>query len=287
MSQEPEDRSGYSKWGTIRELPSGRWQAKHPDPTAPKGKRRYITAPHTFVAEAQARDWLTIQQASILTGTWEHPAVKAEKQAAEAAQKAKQTLTVEEWANQWLDLLRANEVSPNTIRTYRNKINKWVLPYFGHKTLASLTKQDIQDWYDLIVTDHTVNGEKRAGTSRQHRKNIYIALGSCMRVAVEKEKIDSTPCQVKGIGARMPRKRKRIPPIPEPEQINELISHCHQEIKIAVLLAYHCGLRYEEIAGLERQHVNLQSDPPVIHIVGTMARDENGRIVPNLSLIHI
>jgi hypothetical protein len=45
------------RFGTIRELPSGRWQARYRGP-----------APHTFSRQREANQWLTVVESELLRG---------------------------------------------------------------------------------------------------------------------------------------------------------------------------------------------------------------------------
>lgn len=53
------------RFGSVRRLPSGRWQASF---AAPNGQRRY--APHTFRTKTDADRWLVAVEAEISRGAW-------------------------------------------------------------------------------------------------------------------------------------------------------------------------------------------------------------------------
>lgn len=53
------------RFGAIRALPSGRWQARY---RGPDGLIR--PAPHTFLSEKDAERWLTVTESEILRGEW-------------------------------------------------------------------------------------------------------------------------------------------------------------------------------------------------------------------------
>ena len=52
-------------FGTIRKLPSGRWQARY---RGPDGLLR--SAPSTFPRKADAARWLTLTEAELIGGAW-------------------------------------------------------------------------------------------------------------------------------------------------------------------------------------------------------------------------
>ncbi len=55
-------------FGSIRKLPSGRWQARY---RAADGLLR--SAPHTFTRKADASRWLALTEAELLNGGWTDP----------------------------------------------------------------------------------------------------------------------------------------------------------------------------------------------------------------------
>jgi hypothetical protein len=60
--------AGKRRFGRVRELPSGRRQARY---KGPDGIDR--PAPHTFDSKASADRWLTLQEAEIIRGDWIDP----------------------------------------------------------------------------------------------------------------------------------------------------------------------------------------------------------------------
>ena len=59
-----------SNFGSLRKLPSGRWQARY---TAPGGKT--TTAPMTFDTKGDALAWLSTVRADLVRGAWLPPDV--------------------------------------------------------------------------------------------------------------------------------------------------------------------------------------------------------------------
>ena len=59
---------GRRRFGSIRRLPSGRYQARYP---GPDGVMR--PADDTFATKTEAEDWLTLTEAELLEGEWVDP----------------------------------------------------------------------------------------------------------------------------------------------------------------------------------------------------------------------
>ncbi len=60
--------AGKRRFGRVRELPSGRWQARY---KGPDGIDR--PAPRTFDSKTSAERWLTLTEAEIISGDWTDP----------------------------------------------------------------------------------------------------------------------------------------------------------------------------------------------------------------------
>ena len=73
-------------WGSLRKLPSGRWQARYP---APDGEiytaRTDDDKPLTFLTKTDARTWLAGMHTKIARQEWEAPSTLAARRRAEAA----------------------------------------------------------------------------------------------------------------------------------------------------------------------------------------------------------
>lgn len=73
-------------WGSLRKLPSGRWQARYP---APDGEiytaRTDDDKPLTFLTKTDARTWLAGAHTKIARGDWQPPSAVAARRRAEAA----------------------------------------------------------------------------------------------------------------------------------------------------------------------------------------------------------
>ena len=71
------------RFGRIRKLPSGRWQARYPD-----GSGGDIPAPDTFASKGDAARWLVMVEADMARGQYVDPRAGR--------------ITFSEWAEQWL-----------------------------------------------------------------------------------------------------------------------------------------------------------------------------------------
>ncbi|WP_244666972.1 hypothetical protein [Myceligenerans indicum] len=85
---------GREAWGSLRKLPSKRWQARYPGPdgeTYPA--RTEDDKPLTFLTKTDARAWLNRMHETIASGRWEPPAEAVRRRRAEAEAAAIRDVT--------------------------------------------------------------------------------------------------------------------------------------------------------------------------------------------------
>src|SRR5829696_8790752 len=103
------NKPGRRRFGNVRELPSGRWQARY---RGPDGISR--TAPQTFARETLARRWLTLIESEIIKGDWVAP---------EAGE-----ILLSDYARRWISERR---LAPRTRQGYRYLYALHVGPHLG------------------------------------------------------------------------------------------------------------------------------------------------------------
>ena len=117
------------RFGSIRKLPSGRWQAT----TATDRKR--ITAPRTFRAKLDAEAWLTDRRREI------------DGDCGTRTQYSLGLTLFAAYAARWL----ANrELRPKTRQGYERIHTAHLMPTFGGQHVADITPADVRDWHRVL-----------------------------------------------------------------------------------------------------------------------------------------
>jgi hypothetical protein len=113
------------RFGSVRRLPSGRWQARY---RASDG--RLHTAPQTFATKTDATRFLIQAEADLTRGRWSDPRLGRTPFAA--------------WAARW----QATTVNlrPNTRAAYTNLLRRYLLPTFNLTPLADLDPLAVRAW---------------------------------------------------------------------------------------------------------------------------------------------
>src|SRR6516164_9959202 len=95
------------RFGRLRKLPSGRWQAAYIGPD-----HKLHRAPHTFGSDIAAESWLAIERRKIDVGTW-------------GAVERSGGVTLRAYAAQWL---QHRPLRPRTRAHYESVLTRLILP---------------------------------------------------------------------------------------------------------------------------------------------------------------
>ena len=210
--------------GSIRKLPSGRYQARI---RSDDGELR--SAPTTFTTKAAADRWLASMITDQAQGRWVDP------RSGEVALRA--------FAGQWLQ--GKAELAPKTTELYSYLLDRLILPALGDVELAELTPARVRAWRaELLRAD-------RPGPTTIAK--AYRLLSSMMATAVVDNVVARNPCVEKGAGVeRSPEMR-----IVSPDQVAAIASTIDPRYRALVLTAAYAGCRWGELAGLRQRNLDL------------------------------
>jgi integrase len=206
-------------YGSVRKLPSGRWQARYWD----TGGQR--PAPATFATKADALAWLASAQTDQLRGTWVDPSAG--------------TLNFATFANQWL--AGRNDLRGTTYGKYRYLLDSHILLALGDLELRRLAPSQVRSWYQELAGRHQTVAD-----------DAYRLLRAILNTALADDLIVRSPCQVKGAGqVRSPER-----PVASVEEVAAAVEAMPERYRLAVLLTAWCQLRRGEVLALQRRHVD-------------------------------
>ncbi|WP_027933490.1 site-specific integrase [Amycolatopsis thermoflava] len=213
---------GRRRFGKVRKLPSGRWQASF---IAPNGKRQ--SAPNTFRTKTDADRWLVGVEADISRGAWLDDKLGRETFGNYADAYLRDNPDV---GDRWEETCRRN------MRLHMTELLD--LP------LIAITPPVVRSWY----------GKALAGTGgKTSIAQSYRFLRAVMNQAKRDGAIQVNPCQIPGAGSDKAKERG----IATPGQVAELVEAITPRYRAAVLLAAWCGLRRGEVCGLRTEDVDL------------------------------
>jgi integrase len=212
-------RSGF---GSVRKLPSGRWQARY---TSPGGKT--VTAPHTFDAKIDAQSWLATVRSDLVRGAW-LPVDSA--------------TTFRQYATTWLE---HRTLKPRTRAHYRDLIDDHLLPTFGDLPIRRLSPAAVREWH-----------AKTALSTPTVRAHAYMLLKTICATAVSDDLLPANPCRIRGAG-----QAKRVSKT-EPASLDELatlVEALPRRYRLMALLAAWCAMRFGELTELRGKDVDTKT----------------------------
>lgn len=246
LARDPDKRDKRT-FGSIRKLPSGRYQVRY---TGPDGS--YVKAPKTFGQKIDAEAFLTDRRREIDADLWN----KAE------ATKKVERVTFGAYATGWLAnrQVSGRPIKDRTREHYQKILDDHLTDTFGPRQIASITPADVRDWYTATLSDKP--------TMRSH---AYSLLRTIMNSALNDELIDANPCRITGAG-----RAKRVHKI-RPASVAELATvtaAMPERLQLMVTLASWCALRFGEAVELRRKDIAL--DDEVIRIRRAAVRAQGG-----------
>lgn len=221
--------SGKRHFGSVRRLPSGRWQARHRTADG-----RLATAPRTFKTKGDAARWLSAVEADKARGVWLDPSAGRIRLAG--------------YAEAWLQG-RAT-IGPRTREIYAHQLRTHILPSIspdvpalGSVDLGDLTPELIRAWYSALVTRRSKSVAAKA----------YVRLRQILTQAVNDDRLAKNPCRIEGGGVERHPEQRFI----SLEELYQLAAAVPDRYRAIILTAGLAGLRQGELFALRRVDVDL------------------------------
>lgn len=231
------------RWGAVRKLPSGRYQARYP---GPDGQMR--SADQTFASTTDAERWLTLKEADIANNGWVDP----------EAGKVKFRQYAETWVSDRVIKRRTEEL-------YRGLLKNHLMPTFGDKGLNEIKEADVRRWRKKLLD---------AGTGAVTVAKAYRLMRAILNTAVNEDEIlRKNPCRIKGAGKEESEER---PVVPLPV-VFDIADRVPARYRALVLLATFANLRWGELAGLRRKDLDL--DAGTVKVTASLAELDAGGLV--------
>jgi integrase len=237
-------RRGRRTAGSIRRLPSGRYQAR-----IRLEDERLLPAPETFPTKAAADRWLASVIAEQAQGKWIDP------RAGE--------VPLSRFAREWMK--GKAELAPKTRELYEYLLSRLILPTLGEVNLVDVTPARVRAWRARLLE------AGRPGPTTIAK--AYRLLSSMMATAVVDGLVARNPCVEKGAGV------ERSPEmcIATPEQVSAIAAAIEPRYRALVLTAAYAGCRWGELAALRRRHLDL--DRGTLTVVEQVVELRDGQLL--------
>lgn len=230
------------RFGRVRKLPSGRYQARYHDPS---GIDR--PAPHTFATKTDAERWLIGVEADMVKGTWRSPDLGR--------------VALGEYLTIWIE--HRPGLRPRTIDLYRWLHGKYIAPMLREHLLSDITPGTVRAWRAELLAD---------GNAATMVAKAYRLLRAVLNTAVDDELIRRNPCRIKGAGIERAPER----PTATVAQVFDLAGLVPARFRVLILLAAFTSLRYGELAALCRR--DFDSRRGTLTVRATLVERQDGSL---------
>lgn len=141
-----------------------------------------------------------------------------------------------------------------TYQTKKNRIDNWLLPFFGDRPVNQITAAEIRQWQIQIKEEKTQAGKPLAAGYLQ---NIFIELSGIFNYAVRLYGLPSNPCRVAG---NMIGKKNKSINFWTKEEFDKFISTFSQEdpYYTMFMILYYTGMRKGELQALTPADMDLE-----------------------------
>ena len=140
-----------------------------------------------------------------------------------------------------------------TYETKKNRIDKWILPFFDKQQLNSIEAKDIRKWQADLKS---ATGQNNKPLSPGYMQNLVTELSSIFNFAVRFYGLASNPCNV--AGNTVGKKQKSLT-FWTKEEFDLFIQTFEKNdpYYTAFLILYFCGIRIGELEALTFRDVDL------------------------------
>lgn len=227
MTAKKTKKVNRATFGSVRKLPSGRFQARYPDEHGAP-----MTGPETYVSAEEA---------------WSHIAeVRADRKRHKYTDHRKGARLLSSFAREWIDNGGSRgHLAIKTRELYDDILARQIEPTIGSTPIGKLTPPMVRTW-------HTALG-KSTGPTR--RRQCYALLKSIMNTALGDGLIGSNPCTIKGAGIAKAPKREFMSVAEFSAMLENLPARLHAPLIVAVT----AHLRPGELVALERRDLDLNA----------------------------
>jgi integrase len=239
---------GKRRFGRVRTLPSGRYQARYQGPDGVD-----YPAPETFTSKKDAEVWLTLKEAEIRRGDWLSP---------DAGK-----VPFNQYATSWIN---DQVLKPRTEELYRGLLKNHLAPTFGNTDVGDIREGDVRRW----------RKERLDAGPRQKRPfgpvtvaKAYRLMHTVLNTAVDDGLIRRNPCRIKGAGQEDSPERSVI----GLDTLVRLLDEVRPRDRALLLLATFANLRFGELAGLRRAELDLTDC--VVSVVTSTAETDGGKLI--------
>lgn len=225
--------------GSITQRADGRWQASFVVEVDGRKTRKYVYAPNKKSVQIKLKTAMRDRDRGALV---------------------MRTVTVESWMSTWLDR-QAKKLKPQTLRSYRSKVDRYILPTLGRHRLTALTAGHIEAAYDRM---------RDQGLAESTVRQTHAILKKALSDAIKRDQLAISPMDKVEPPGTETNDRDQF----NTDQARQVLRAAGDDPRWWLALLY--ALRQGEALGLQWEHVDF--DRHLLHIELTLQTDAGGSL---------
>ncbi|WP_197517312.1 tyrosine-type recombinase/integrase [Microbacterium karelineae] len=239
-------------FGSVRKLPSGRYQARYPDP---RGKP--MTAPGTFATKAEALDHLAEVRADRLRGVYRDHRDGAEH--------------FDVFARGWIDNGgRRGHLAERTKELYEDLLAR-DLAHFHGMPVSAITPREVRAWHAKHGRETAQRSTSKRAPGSARLRQAYALLRGILATAVEDRMIAENPCRIVGAGVAKAEERPYLSPETLARIVDAMPAWYHAPLRVK----FGAHLRLGELLALQRgdfdaEHGTLRVERQAVTVGGAV-----------------
>lgn len=164
-------------------------------------------------------------------------------------------LTVEKWLTYWLDEIVAHRNTPNTQRTYRTYVTRYLIPLLGHHRIDRLTPEHLEKAWRTLMTEGCPNKDDAKPLSSTSAHQAHTIMSRALKVAMARGYAKQNVATL----VEAPAVRNQAIEILDKDQAGRVIAAARGKRNAArYTVAFSLGLRQGEALGLRWEDVDLE-----------------------------
>ncbi|MGW5864686.1 tyrosine-type recombinase/integrase [Streptomyces sp. NPDC055239] len=219
------------RFGSVRQLKSGRWQARYRDPVT--GQLRSLDK--TFATKKDAEVALSLIEADISRGLWVDPDGGK--------------VPFGDFMTDWF---RDRKLAGRTRERHESVIRLHIMPTFENRALVSVNTAQVRAWRTSLLAAEV--GEPTV-------VKAYQILRAAFNTAVDDELIKRNPCRIKGADSYDVPER----PVLSVAEVYAAADAINPRYRLLVLFGAFTTLRFGELAALRRRDVDAEHGTVKVH----------------------
>lgn len=144
-------------------------------------------------------------------------------------------LSFKYWAQKWLSQKEGTVKNFTYDTTYRVKVEKYIIPYFGEYKISDIKQELVQDFFKIYTN-----------MSQSQNKKLFLILNSIFTIAIDNDVITKNPMKNINIKGKKPKEKKTY----SKDDYDKLLLTCIERDYLDIVIILSTGIRRSELLGL-------------------------------------